>query len=396
MREMTEAMLMDVQRVSCWTLAEALGHSGPHRLQHFLSRAVWHHDAARDRLACWAVAELADDQAVLVVDETGDEKSSTDAVGASRQYSGALGGIGLCQVAVHLTYAAQSGHALIDRALYLARDWAGDDERRELAHVPGELCFATKPQLAAMLLERARDLGLPARWVAADEVYGGCDLRMRMRELGYDYTVAVPSGHYVTTRAGRFTAAALAARLPRRAWQRLKTGQGSKGDRHYDWAMIEVTADDAPPGDTAGHAFLLVRRHRYTRELSFCRCHSAASVALSDLVAVVCRRWRIEMVFTQLAKRAVRPVRGRGEHVADLDLAVGDDHPVDEQLGQQPALGEGGGGQPGADGLAECLDAVGDGLQFQPLSGGGVQLALLGRQGGAAAVQLVPLALEFG
>jgi SRSO17 transposase len=84
------------------------------------------------------------------------------AVGASRQYSGALGGIGLCQVAVHLTYAAESGHALIDRAFYLAQDWAGDDERRELAHVPGELCFATKPQLAAMLLERARDLGLPA------------------------------------------------------------------------------------------------------------------------------------------------------------------------------------------------------------------------------------------
>ena len=103
MREMTEAMLMDVQRVNCWTLAEALGHSGPHRLQHFLSRAAWYHDGARDRLACWTVAELADNQAVLVVDETRDEKSSTDAVGASRQYSGALGGIGLCQVAVHLT-----------------------------------------------------------------------------------------------------------------------------------------------------------------------------------------------------------------------------------------------------------------------------------------------------
>ena len=102
------------------------------------------------------------------------------------------------------------------------------------------------------------------------------------------------------------------------------------------------------------------------------------------------------MVFTQLAKRAVRPVGGRGEHVTDLDLAVGDDHPVDEQFSQQPALGEGGCGQPGADGLAECVDAVGDGLQFQPLSGGGVQLALLGRQRGAAAVQLVPLALEFG
>ena len=92
----------------------------------------------------------------------------------------------------------------------------------------------------------------------------------------------------------------------------------------------------------------------------------------------------------------MRPIGGGREHVADLDLAVGDDHPVDEQLGQLPPLLEGGGGEPGPDGLAECLDAVGDGLQFQPLLGGGVQLALLGRQGGAAAVQLFPLALEFG
>ena len=67
-----------------------------------------------------------------MVDETGDEKSSTDAVGAARQYSGALGGVGLCQVAVHLTYASAAGNALIDRALYLTRDWAADEERREL------------------------------------------------------------------------------------------------------------------------------------------------------------------------------------------------------------------------------------------------------------------------
>ena len=102
------------------------------------------------------------------------------------------------------------------------------------------------------------------------------------------------------------------------------------------------------------------------------------------------------MVFTQLAKRAVRPVGGGREHVADLDLAVGDDHAVDEQLGQQPPLLEGGGGQPGPDGLAECLDPVGDGAEFQLLPGGGVQLALLGEQGGAAAVQVLALALQLG
>src|SRR5690349_7466397 len=98
------------------------------------------------------------------------------------------------------------------------------------------------------------------------------------------------------------------------------------------------------------------------------------------------RRYVVEMVFTQLAKRAVRPVRGGWQDVADLDLVLGDDYPVDEQFGQQPALREGGGGQPCADGLAEGLDPVSDGAEFQLLPGGGVELALLGEQGGVPAV----------
>jgi SRSO17 transposase len=301
LREVTEAVLMGLERVNCWTLAEALGHRGPHRLQHFLSRAVWDHEAVRGHLAAFAVSRLADDQAVLVVDETGDEKSSTDAVGAARQYPGALGGIGLAQVAVYLTYAGRSGNALIDRALYLTRDWASDEERRELTGVPDDIGFATKPELAAGLLARARMAALPARWVAADEVYAGRELRTRIRELGYDYAIAVPAGHRAATPIGRLSTTDVLAKLPRKAWQRLRTGHGTKGDRHYDWAMIGITGDDTPPGHGAGHSFLLVRRHRYTRELSFYRCHSTTPVALPDLVAVVCRRWRVEEDF-QAAK----------------------------------------------------------------------------------------------
>ena len=75
--EMTEAMLMGVARADRWTLAEAPSHGGPHRLQHFLAHAVRDHDAVRDRAARWVARQLADDQAVLVVDETGDEKSSS-------------------------------------------------------------------------------------------------------------------------------------------------------------------------------------------------------------------------------------------------------------------------------------------------------------------------------
>ena len=94
----------------------------------------------------------------------------------------------------------------------------------------------------------------------------------------------------------------------------------------------------------------------------------------------------IEMVFTQVAKGPVWPVGGGGQDVADLDLVVGDDDAVDEQLGQLPPLGEGGGGQSAPDGMAEALDPVGDCGEFQPLLGSGLQLPLLGGQGGLAAV----------
>ena len=81
------------------------------------------------------------------MDETADEKSSADA-GAARQYSGTAGGIALCQVAVTMTYATGRGHALIGRALYLPEGCAADEEHRELAGVPEEVLFTTKPQLA--------------------------------------------------------------------------------------------------------------------------------------------------------------------------------------------------------------------------------------------------------
>ena len=101
-------------------------------------------------------------------------------------------------------------------------------------------------------------------------------------------------------------------------------------------------------------------------------CPDGTPVTAEFVIGSYRRLFQIEMVFTQLAKRAVRPVRGGWQDVADLDLVLGDDYPVDEQLGQLAPLLEGGGGQSGTDGLAECLDPGGDGLEFEPLPGGGI------------------------
>jgi len=163
---MVSGLLMQLEDHNCWTIAEAAGHRGPHRLQHLLSRAVWDERQVLDAASAWAVSHLDDGSAVLIVDETADEKSSGDAAGAARQYSGTVGGIALCQVAVTLTYATGRGHTLIDRALYLPEGCAADEEHRELAGIPDEVLFATKPQLAGALLDRAQSLEIRAAFVA--------------------------------------------------------------------------------------------------------------------------------------------------------------------------------------------------------------------------------------
>jgi SRSO17 transposase len=302
--QMVSGLLMELEDHNCWTIAEAAGHRGPHRLQHLLSRAVWDEQQVLDVASAWAARHLDDGDAVLIVDETADEKSSADCVGAARQYSGTVGGIALCQVAVTLTYATGRGHALIGRALYLPGACAADEEHRELAGVPEEVMFATKPQLADALLGRADRLGIRAAFVAGDEVYGGRELRRSIREREMSYVMAVRANHALTVGSGRtMTAAAAARMIPARAWHRMRTGSGTKGTRHYDWAMLEVASDDTPGGQDGGHSVLLVRRHRYTGTLSYYRCWTPGPVPLSRLIAVASARWRIEEDH-QLAKQA--------------------------------------------------------------------------------------------
>ena len=300
-RGMVNGLLSELDDYNCWTLAEAAGHASPCKMQHLLSRARCDDQAMTAETADWAVGQLAGENAgnsadaIFIVDETSDVKSGTDCVGAARQYCGATGTIALCQVAVTLTYAAPAGHALIGRALYLPADWAADEERRELAGVPGDVLFATKPELAGELLKQAHGRGIRASFVAGDEVYGGCELRTSIRELGCGYVMAVRSNHMVTLARNLRLPVKTACNLVKpSAWQRMRTGSATKGAKDYYWAMIEITPDDTPEGNEDGHAFLLLRKHRYTGTVSYYLCWSPRPVPLAKLIAVAVARWKIE------------------------------------------------------------------------------------------------------
>jgi SRSO17 transposase len=295
-------LLADLPRKNCWTIAEHAGDATPDGMQHLLSRAVWDTDGVQQDLRDYVIDHLGEPGAVLVIDETGDLKKGSHTVGVQRQYTGTAGRIENAQVAVYLTYAAAGGHALIDRELYLPRSWTDDPARCAAAGVPAGVKFATKPVLATAMLTRALDAGVPARWVTGDEVYGADpDLRAQLEAHRVGYVLAIAGNRRLPTAAGSIRADALAAALPRRAWQRLSAGPGAKGQRYYDWACIDLLAVQRARSDTAdcapGCCWLLIRRSRRDGQLAFYRCYAPAPVTVTQLVTTAGRRWTVEENF---------------------------------------------------------------------------------------------------
>ncbi|MET7460616.1 transposase [Nonomuraea sp. NPDC005501] len=101
-RRLLLGLLSDLPRKNCWTIAEWAGEATPDGMQHLLNRAKWDADAVRDDLRDYVVEHLHDDQAVLVVDETGAVKKGSHTVGVQRQYTGTAGRDENPQVAVYL------------------------------------------------------------------------------------------------------------------------------------------------------------------------------------------------------------------------------------------------------------------------------------------------------
>jgi SRSO17 transposase len=135
--------------------AEAAGDPGPWRQQAILGRMAWDADALRDIVRDYVIEHLADDDAVLVIDETGFLKQGKASCGVARQYTGSAGKITNCQIGVFAAYVSRHGHAFLDRTLYLPKEWTDDPDRLEAAYVPPNAGFATKPKLATRMVARA-------------------------------------------------------------------------------------------------------------------------------------------------------------------------------------------------------------------------------------------------
>jgi SRSO17 transposase len=274
---------------NCWSLAEAVGHARPFRLQHLLSGAVWDEDAVRDQVRTFVARHLGGG-GVLIFDETGDLKKGTSTAGVGRQYTGTAGRIENALVGVYATYATATGHALIDRDLYVQKGWFTDPQRMAKAGFGADHAFATKPQLAKAQAERALDAGLAVAWGAGDEVYGrSSELREVLERRRVGYVFAIGCDFTLTTSGHEQVRADQALHLVEpRGWNRRSAGYGSKGPRYYDWAWIATASR---------RHHLLIRRSisnpgEVAYYLAYVPEHYVCS--LTDLVKVAGARWAVE------------------------------------------------------------------------------------------------------
>jgi SRSO17 transposase len=288
-------LLSPAERKNSWQLAEVSGDPTPYAFQHLLRRALWDPEAVRDELRRYVLQHLGDAEAVLVLDETGFLKKGRHSAGVARQYSGTAGKVDNCQIGVFLGYASVLGHVLLDRELYLPKEWTDNPERCRQAGIPAARRFATKPQLAQQMLARAFTAGVPATWVTGDRVYGN-DRRLRLwlEAQPRAYVLAVSGQEYVWLGWRQRQVNTLLAALPEEGWTRLSAGDGAKGPRWSDWHWLPL----AEPLEPDWRRWLLVRRSvSDPADLTAYVVFAPQRTTLEEVVRVAGTRWTIESGF---------------------------------------------------------------------------------------------------
>jgi SRSO17 transposase len=346
------------ERKSIEPIALCTGTGQVSGLQKFIAVAPWQYDDVQAEVQSTFADELVPSAAgtligtVGVIDESGFAKKGTKSAGVARQHNGRLGKEDNCQVGVFLIGVTPAGTALLDHQLYLHGSWYEGNvaaQRRAEAHIPEDLPFRTKPQIAAALVRNVTVLGIVALdWVTADEEYGtNGDLLDELEQLGQRYVMEVPTTTTVWTvdpassippysgrgqpprrpsREAVCSVAALAAGLPADAWQRLQVREGAVGPLVFEFAAVRVWAvrhrKSGPP------IWVLVRRSLEEKpEVKYYVSNGDVETPLGVMALVACTRHQVEDFFEDckgylgMAQYETRSWAGWHHHMTLVGLA---------------------------------------------------------------------------
>lgn len=324
-------------------------------MQQFVGEGAWNDTLILKRHWREVDVTLGDEDGVLTLDGSDFLKQGRESVGVKRQYCGEVGKRANCQAGVFLGYASYAGYTLLDRRLYMPREWVEDDafaERRAKCGVPRDIHFQTKPELGwEMIREVVDDQQVRARWVACDEAFGRDSAFLdHVASSGLWYFAEVPHDTRVWLERPLTEVPAWSGRGRKPTRERLCAGQheaqlvkaiaeqmlptqgqrrwikeGSKGPMAADfWALRVVAVRDGMPGP---EVWLVLRRQLETGELKTYLCNAPPQISLAIWARISGMRWPIETCFEEskqylgMGDYEVRSWRGWHHHMTLCVLA---------------------------------------------------------------------------
>lgn len=336
LRNYCTGLLMPLERKSVEPMAALVAPgsvSAQHQsLLHLVGQAPWSDEAVLCKVRELVVPEMerAGPIEAWIVDDTGFVKKGVHSVGVARQYCGRLGKTDNCQVAVSLSIANHASSLPIAYRLYLPEEWANDMARRGKAHVPPEVTFETKPQIALDQMAAALADGVAPAVVLADAGYGtNGAFRAGVTALGLRYAVGVQS----TLRVRRLGKApvsvkTLATALPERAWRVVCWREGSNDPLSSRFAALRVRPASRDGQRSSPPEWLVIEWPEGEKEpMKYWLSTLPADIALGDLVDTIKLRWRIERDYEELkSELGLAHFEGRGwrgfHHHATLCIAA--------------------------------------------------------------------------
>lgn len=358
----------------------------PRTLQEFLARYRWDEDGLRKRLHSLVGDEHASPRSIGIIDETSDPKKGAKTPGVQRQHCGAVGKQDNCIVTVHLAYAVDDFHTLLDGELFLPESWSEDRERCREAGIPDTMVYRPKTEIALELYDRAVGHGIHFEWLTFDEWYGvkpqflqALDRRDQkfVGEVHKDFLAwarppRVTERPYRRRGRGRSRPTRVVAGSPRpmtvgdmmhyhrplreQKWKRYRIKDGEKGPMVWEIKHLRIYPRNEEGLPEKTYHLIVARNVLKPEEIKYFVSNAPPGTPVQTLLLVAFSRWRVERCFEDekgelgLDHYEGRKYQGLKRHliitaVSHLFLAK-----VHQELrGEKPGV-EGVDGLPGTDG----------------------------------------------
>ena len=300
----------------------------PRTLQEFLASYRWDEDSVRRRQHGIIATEHASTRSIGIIDETSDTKKGVKTPGVQRQYCGAVGKQENCIVTVHLGYAADDFHCLVDGELFLPESWANDRERCREAGIPDTMVYRPKTTIALELYDRTVTHGVRYEWLTFDEWYGSKPPFLRaleeraqkfVGEVHKDFT-AWTQPPRVTERPFRRRGRGRSRRTPRvvaggrvpltvadmmrfhrplreQRWKRYRIKDGEKGPMVWEIKHTLIYPKDEEGLPARPYHLIVARNVLEATEIKYFVSNASPTASVQTMLLVAFSRWRVERCF---------------------------------------------------------------------------------------------------